>query len=69
MKWWMRENQKGDKIPDWRRWRSDAVGIRKRAIGQAELVQFLTQAGFVEITFLERAGSWEPYEVIARKPG
>jgi ubiquinone/menaquinone biosynthesis C-methylase UbiE len=57
-----------EQYDDWRRWRSDAVGIRKRAIGQADLVQFLTHAGFEDITFLERAGAWEPYEVVAHKP-
>jgi glycine/sarcosine N-methyltransferase len=58
-----------ERIDDWRRWRTEAVGIRKRAIRQAELEQFLARAGFQNITFLGRAGPWEPYEVVAHKPG
>lgn len=61
----MTEDERRD---DWRRWRTEAVGTRKRAICQSELVQFLTRAGFEDITFLKRAGSWEPYEVVAHKP-
>jgi ubiquinone/menaquinone biosynthesis C-methylase UbiE len=56
-----------ERIDDWRRWRTEAVGIRKRAIRQAELEQFLARAGFREVTFLERAGTWVPYEVVATK--
>jgi ubiquinone/menaquinone biosynthesis C-methylase UbiE len=52
---------------DWRCWRTSTVGTRERIIRQSELAHFLVRAGFEEITFLERTGYWEPYEVVAHK--
>ena len=54
-----------EQYDDWRRWSTEAVGTRKRAIRQSELEQFLDRAGFKDIPFLEREGDWEPYEVVA----
>jgi ubiquinone/menaquinone biosynthesis C-methylase UbiE len=56
-----------EQCDDWCRWHTEAVGTRKRAICQSELVQFLMQAGFEDIMFLAREGSWEPYQVVAQK--
>jgi glycine/sarcosine N-methyltransferase len=56
-----------ERYGDWRRWRTEAVGTRKRAIRQSELAQFLARAGFEDVKFLERAGNWMPYEVVAHK--
>ena len=61
----LKENEQYD---DWRRWETDAVGIRKRVLGKLELDRFLTRAGFQAISFLDREGPWMPYEVVARKP-
>jgi hypothetical protein len=58
-----------ERCDDWRRWRTEAAGTRKRAIGRSELERFLAEAGFREIAFLPREGGWEPHEVVARKPG
>lgn len=57
-----------ERYDDYRRWRTDAVSLRKRAIGKADLERFLAQAGFDEVTFLDREGPWMPYQVIAHKP-
>jgi ubiquinone/menaquinone biosynthesis C-methylase UbiE len=56
-----------EQYDDWHRWCTYAAGTRERVIHQSELAHFLVRAGFVEITFLERTGYWEPYEVVARK--
>lgn len=56
-----------ERYDDRRRWHTTAEGTRRRAIRQSELAHFLVRAGFGEITFLARAGYWEPYEVVAHK--
>jgi ubiquinone/menaquinone biosynthesis C-methylase UbiE len=56
-----------ERYSDWRRWHTDVLGYRKRAIRKAELEQFLRAAGFRQIEFLPQASPWHPIEVVASK--
>jgi hypothetical protein len=52
---------------DWRRWKTDTLGYRKRALRKEELAQLLRRAGFRQIEFRPQASPWHPSEVVASK--
>jgi len=58
-----------ERYQDYRRWRMETPGYRKRLLGEAELEQFLHAAGFRQIAFLPREGPWCEHEVVASKQG
>ena len=56
-----------ERYEDYRRWETDTLGCRIRALFKKDLQHFLRTAGFEQIDFLPQPSPWHPYAVVAGK--